>query len=144
MRRLPVRALLVFVSLVLALSVAIPVVLAQQPAARAPLPNDTVYITRTGAKYHAAGCRSLSRSRIATTLGEASKHYGACLICKPPVLAAAVEAATPATTANALTPPRAAPRPAVRASRCAATTKKGTQCSRDAKPGSAHCWQHGG
>ena len=28
--------------------------------------------------------------------------------------------------------------------RCAATTKKGAQCSRMAKPGSAYCWQHGG
>lgn len=28
--------------------------------------------------------------------------------------------------------------------RCAATTKKGTQCSRMAKAGSAYCWQHGG
>jgi hypothetical protein len=28
--------------------------------------------------------------------------------------------------------------------RCAAITKKGTQCSRRPKPGSQHCWQHGG
>ncbi|SRR6266542_2755019 len=29
-------------------------------------------------------------------------------------------------------------------SRCQATTKKGTQCKRNAKPGSNYCWQHGG
>jgi hypothetical protein len=28
--------------------------------------------------------------------------------------------------------------------RCQATTKKGTQCKRNAKPGSSYCWQHGG
>ena len=28
--------------------------------------------------------------------------------------------------------------------RCRATTKKGTQCSRNAKAGSNFCWQHGG
>lgn len=28
--------------------------------------------------------------------------------------------------------------------RCQAKTKKGTQCSRNAKPGSIYCWQHGG
>lgn len=28
--------------------------------------------------------------------------------------------------------------------RCQATTKKGTQCKRAAKPGSMYCWQHGG
>lgn len=26
--------------------------------------------------------------------------------------------------------------------RCQAITKKGTQCSRNAQPGSAYCWQH--
>ncbi len=28
--------------------------------------------------------------------------------------------------------------------RCQATTKKGTQCKRNAKAGSKYCWQHGG
>jgi hypothetical protein len=27
---------------------------------------------------------------------------------------------------------------------CQATTKKGRQCSRTARPGSSYCWQHGG
>lgn len=27
--------------------------------------------------------------------------------------------------------------------RCQATTKKGAQCLRNAKPGSSYCWQHG-
>ena len=30
------------------------------------------------------------------------------------------------------------------AAQCAATTKKGTQCKRQASPGSEFCWQHGG
>ena len=30
------------------------------------------------------------------------------------------------------------------AAQCAATTKKGTQCKRQASPGSSYCWQHGG
>jgi hypothetical protein len=30
------------------------------------------------------------------------------------------------------------------AAQCAATTKKGTQCKRQASPGSEVCWQHGG
>ena len=30
------------------------------------------------------------------------------------------------------------------AQRCAATTKKGTQCKRNAATGSSYCWQHGG
>lgn len=35
-----------------------------------------------------------------------------------------------------------APRAPV-SSRCQATTKKGTQCSRNARAGSNYCWQHG-
>jgi hypothetical protein len=47
----------------------------------------TVYITRTGEKYHRDGCRYLSRSRIATTLKDAvANGYGPCSVCKPPRL----------------------------------------------------------
>jgi len=44
----------------------------------------TVYVTRTGAKYHRAGCASLSRSKIAMSLQEAErKGYGPCARCNP-------------------------------------------------------------
>ncbi|MFB2118029.1 hypothetical protein [Parapedobacter sp. 2B3] len=44
----------------------------------------TVYITKTGEKYHKAGCRYLSKSQIKTTKKEAVKNgYGACKVCKP-------------------------------------------------------------
>lgn len=44
----------------------------------------TVYVTRTGEKYHKAGCRYLSKSQIKTTKKEAVKNrYGACKVCKP-------------------------------------------------------------
>jgi hypothetical protein len=47
----------------------------------------TVYITRTGEKYHREGCRHLSRSKIATTLKEAvARGFGACSVCKPPTV----------------------------------------------------------
>lgn len=43
-----------------------------------------VYITRTGQKYHRAGCRYLSQSQIKTTKDQAIKNrYGACKVCKP-------------------------------------------------------------
>lgn len=43
-----------------------------------------VYITKTGEKYHRAGCRYLSKSQIKTTKKEAVKNgYGACKVCKP-------------------------------------------------------------
>jgi hypothetical protein len=43
-----------------------------------------VYVTKTGAKYHRAGCRYLSKSKIPMTLKEAQKKYTPCSVCKPP------------------------------------------------------------
>jgi micrococcal nuclease len=44
----------------------------------------TVYVTRTGAKYHRAGCRYLARSQIPMPLNEAVARYGPCSVCRPP------------------------------------------------------------
>lgn len=66
------------------------------PAANAPTkavakptagPTETVYATRTGTKYHRAGCRHLARSQIPMPLKEAAARYGPCSVCAPPVLA---------------------------------------------------------
>lgn len=46
----------------------------------------TVYVTRTGEKYHRDGCRCLSRSQIAMSLAEAARRFGPCSVCKPPVI----------------------------------------------------------
>ncbi len=44
----------------------------------------TVYVTRTGHKYHRAGCRYLSRSMIPMSLEDARAQYDPCSICQPP------------------------------------------------------------
>ncbi|MBV4450634.1 thermonuclease family protein [Clostridium tyrobutyricum] len=45
----------------------------------------TVYVTKTGHKYHRAGCKYLARSQIPISLGEAeSEGYTPCSICDPP------------------------------------------------------------
>jgi hypothetical protein len=44
----------------------------------------TVYITKTGAKYHTSSCRYLSQSKISISKKEAiSNGYSACKVCKP-------------------------------------------------------------
>lgn len=44
----------------------------------------TVYITKTGAKYHTSGCRYLSKSKISISKKEAvAGSYTACSVCKP-------------------------------------------------------------
>ena len=45
--------------------------------------DTTVYITKSGDKYHKAGCRYLSKSQIKTTKKEVVKNgYGACKVYK--------------------------------------------------------------
>ncbi len=58
---------------------------AQQPKSQpAPKPQEvTVYVTRTGAKYHREGCRYL-KSKIPMSLKEAKQRYTPCKVCKPP------------------------------------------------------------
>ena len=119
-------------SCVLGLLVAVSLVAAAS-ASLAQTPSTTVYFTKTGAKYHAAGCSSLARSSIPMKLGDASLSYGPCSRCRPPVLSSASSAqgSQPATAVSA------------GGGRCQAITKKGTQCKRRAKAGSRYCWQHG-
>jgi hypothetical protein len=47
--------------------------------------SETVYVTRTGAKYHRDGCSSLSRSKIPMALAEAAQRFGPCANCRPPI-----------------------------------------------------------
>lgn len=44
----------------------------------------TVYVTRTGTKYHRAGCRYLKKSSIPISLEEAKGRYSPCSVCNPP------------------------------------------------------------
>jgi hypothetical protein len=100
--------------------------------------DSIVYVTKTGAKYHRDGCSSLSRSRIPIKLTLAASMYGPCKNCRPPVpqAAPAAEPLVPVETPKTTRSP-------VRSERCQATTKKGTQCLRQAKAGGTYCWQHG-
>ena len=49
-------------------------------------PSTTVYVTRTGTKYHRDGCRYLARSKIPMSLKEAAARYGPCSVCRPPLV----------------------------------------------------------
>ena len=46
--------------------------------------ESAVYVTRTGKKYHRAGCRYLSRSMIPISLEDAQAEYDPCSVCNPP------------------------------------------------------------
>lgn len=80
------RALAVVLALTISPGMAAPVAAptafehAQTPK---PTPKpETVYITKTGKKYHLGSCRSLAKSKIEIALAEAKKRgYTACAIC---------------------------------------------------------------
>lgn len=44
----------------------------------------TVYITRTGTKYHRGSCQFLAKSKKPIALSEAKRKYNPCKVCNPP------------------------------------------------------------
>jgi hypothetical protein len=61
--------------------------LAVLPAASIAQPkaaSETVYVTKTGEKYHRESCRHLAKSKISISLDDAKKRYTACSVCRPP------------------------------------------------------------
>jgi len=55
-----------------------------QKASEAQKISTTVYITKTGEKYHKDGCKYLSKSKIAISLENARSSYSPCSVCNPP------------------------------------------------------------
>jgi anti-sigma factor RsiW len=80
-----IAKLLVFVCLLVFAPVA--AVPFQQPALQRQTDkrSETVYVTRTGKRYHQEGCRYLASSQIPMSLKDAqAKGYTPCKVCHPP------------------------------------------------------------
>lgn len=60
-----------------------PAAVAERTAAF-PFQELTVFVTRTGSKYHVEGCRYLTQSAIPMKLGEARRRSSPCSVCRPP------------------------------------------------------------
>lgn len=75
---------ILFLLLLAVLPVAMPLASVHSIASVQPT-EVTVYVTKTGTKYHRSGCQYLSKSRIAMDLSEAkASGYGPCSRCSPP------------------------------------------------------------
>jgi hypothetical protein len=124
-------------------------------------PNPTVYITGGSITYHIdPSCQHIAGYPVPRWLSELSSVWTPCLFCKSPNRSLATHPPLPARqtvtpvaaqstaadnpSAIAPTTPRQteASDPAASPGRCQAITKKGTQCTRTAQPGSSYCWQH--
>ena len=57
---------------------------ASRPSEDTSVEDVSVYVTRTGKKYHRGSCSSLRRSKIPISLSEAKQRYGPCSRCNPP------------------------------------------------------------
>lgn len=61
-----------------------PPTIVEQPRKDTQTSGVTVYVTRTGKKYHRGSCSYLRQSRIPMSLSEAKVQYGPCSRCRPP------------------------------------------------------------
>jgi hypothetical protein len=103
----------------------------------------TVYITKTGEKYHTESCRHLSKSAYSISLADAKeKGYTACKVCKP----TGKVSTTPKEGTNKSQKPiyQASPKASqsTTSKQCSALTQSGKRCSRMTKDASGKCWQH--
>jgi hypothetical protein len=81
------RRLITLVLALFMLGAAVAPIVAQAPAPQqqTQTKEQTVYITKTGKKYHTASCRYVSKSKIPISLKDAkAKGFTACSVCKPP------------------------------------------------------------
>jgi hypothetical protein len=101
----------------------------------------TVYVTKTGEKYHNDGCRHL-RSKIEISLKKAIElGYGPCGVCRPPT-AEAQNATSPVIKKDTKKTTPSNPIKKSATMQCSARTKSGTRCKRTTDNANGKCWQH--
>lgn len=101
--------------------------------------SQTVYVTKSGKKYHNENCRYLTNSTVSIDLSDAiSSGYSPCKVCKP--------------QHSDFTLPNESidkdsdnfKNESQENVQCSATTKSGNRCKRLTKSSNGKCWQHGG
>lgn len=100
--------------------------------------SQTVYVTKSGKKYHTQDCRYSARANPISLSDAISKGYAPCKVCKP-------ESGSiyKSDDNNFYTDP---PKDSQYAEKvqCSALTKSGKRCKRMTKSPNGLCWQHGG
>lgn len=101
----------------------------------------TVYVTKTGEKYHTANCRYLKYSQKEITLEKAiALGFEACKVCKPSQITKTT-ANSSSKTINTLSASTSSTKKAV-ATQCTGKTQAGTRCKRKTKNANGRCYQH--
>lgn len=110
----------------------------------------TVYVTKTGSKYHRSYCNYLRYSKLSVSLPDAKQQgYTPCSFCKPDIKDTGLGPEPKADTvqrATDITPrtpvQEASPAKATTSSQCTARTKAGNRCKRMTTNANGRCWQH--
>ena len=102
----------------------------------------TVYVTKSGEKYHTANCRYLKYSKKELKIKEAiDLGYVACKVCKPTSKKGKIINSTSNSLSSSsnqnTTPPKKAT-----ATQCTGKTKSGARCKRKTKNVNGRCYQH--
>lgn len=98
----------------------------------------TVYVTKTGEKYHREGCQHLRKSSSNIDLEEALRlSYEACKVCKPPKSASTSKNVVSQKNNNVDSSSSN-----TKSVQCSGKTKKGVRCKRMTTISSKRCYQH--
>lgn len=110
--------------------------------------SQTVYVTKSGKKYHTENCRYLTKNTVAVDLSDAvNKGYTACSVCKPPTTNSSysIDSETESTSEGLDNQYEIeSTDDANQKVQCSAMTKAGNRCKRMTKSPNGKCWQHGG
>lgn len=102
----------------------------------------TVYVTKTGEKYHTSSCRYLKYSKIPKTLDEVSSlGYVACGVCKP----SNSNSSSSEKSNNLLhtsSSTSSSHKTKTTATQCTGKTQSGRRCKRMTKNANGRCYQH--
>ena len=111
--------------------------------------SQTVYITKTGKKYHIEDCRFLSKSSFPISLADAkARGYNPCSVCTPlsnnHSASPSIHESKSISNEKSLSTNQSTTSTSEKKVQCKATTKAGKQCSRMTNSSNGKCWQHGG
>ena len=110
--------------------------------------SQTVYVTKSGKKYHTENCRYLTKNTVAVDLSDAvNRGFDACSICDPPSANSSnfFEFQTESSSGeNENQNTIDATSETQEKVQCSAMTKAGNRCKRMTKSSNGKCWQHGG
>lgn len=102
------------------------------------LSAQTVYVTKTGKKYHKSNCHYLKNSKTEITFEKAiDLYYTACSVCKPNAQWSPLSIRS--TSTKSTTTPTIK---TTKSTQCTGKTKAGARCKRMTKSGNGRCYQH--